>query len=151
MQRSTNRILTTHTGSLPRPQELEQAMLKSLDGEPQDPERMRSLIHDGTISVVRRQVECGVDIVNDGEFGKPSYSTYVQDRLNGFGGESEPLNIQDLPDYPGSEEGLMNDPGFGHLVHPACNGPVTRKDGADAAVRSDIALLKEALSKSDAT
>ncbi|MGH3097743.1 MAG: hypothetical protein ACRDMV_17295, partial [Streptosporangiales bacterium] len=80
MQRSTDRILTTHTGSLPRPAELEEAMLKSLEGEQQDPTRMRSLVHDATVEVVRRQVDCGVDIVNDGEYGKASYSTYVQQR-----------------------------------------------------------------------
>lgn len=151
MQRSTDRILTTHTGSLPRPAELEEAMLKSLEGEQQDPARMRGLIRDATLEVVRRQADCGVDIVNDGEYGKPSYSTYVQQRLDGFGAESVPLNIQDFSDYPGSERSLMADPGFGHLVHPACNAPVSRRDSADAAVAGDIAQLKEAIAGAEAT
>jgi 5-methyltetrahydropteroyltriglutamate--homocysteine methyltransferase len=145
MQRSTERVLTTHTGSLPRPDALEQAMLASLEGRAQDAEELQSLVREATIAVIRRQAGCGVDVVNDGEFSKPSYATYVKDRLTGFGGESGPMNIQDLSDYPGAEEGLLTDPGFAHLVRPACTGPVGRRDDADAATAADISLLKEAL------
>jgi 5-methyltetrahydropteroyltriglutamate--homocysteine methyltransferase len=145
MQRSTERILTTHTGSLPRPDALEQAMLASLEGGPRDAEELQYLVREATISVIRRQADCGVDVVNDGEVGKPSYATYVEGRLTGFGGESGPMNIQDFSDYPGSERALMTDPGFAHLVRPACTGPVRRRDDADAATAADISLLKEAL------
>ena len=95
--------------------------------------------------MVARQASCGVDIVNDGEFGKPSYSTYVKDRLDGFGGESAPMNIRDFTEYPGAEEQLMNDPGFTHLVRPACVGPVSRRPEADEVTASEIALLKHAV------
>ena len=145
MQRSTERILTTHTGSLPRPDALEQAMFAVMDGKPQDAEGLQSLVREATLDVVRRQSSCGVDILNDGEFGKPSYSTYVTDRLTGFGGESGPMNIQDFSEYPGAEEALLTDPGFTHLVRPACIGPVERRADADAATANDIALLKEGL------
>ena len=84
MQRSTSRILTTDTGSLPRPEPLESAMLAQLEGTEQDPKRLRALVEEATIEVVARQASCGVDIVNDGEFGKPSYATYVKDRLEGL-------------------------------------------------------------------
>jgi 5-methyltetrahydropteroyltriglutamate--homocysteine methyltransferase len=145
MQRSTERVLTTHTGSLPRPDALEQAMLASLEGTAQDADELRSLVREATIEVIRRQADCGIDVVNDGEFGKPSYATYVKDRLTGFGGESGPMNIQDLSDYPGAEQGLLTDPGFAHLVRPACTGPVGRRDDADAATAAEISLLKEGL------
>ena len=71
MQRSSSRILTTHTGSLPRPEPLESAMLSELEGNQQDPRRLRALVEEATVEVVARQASCGVDIVNDGEFGKP--------------------------------------------------------------------------------
>jgi 5-methyltetrahydropteroyltriglutamate--homocysteine methyltransferase len=145
MERSTRRILTTHTGSLPRPEALEQAMLASLEGRPQDPEQLESLVREATREVVARQARCGIDIVNDGEFGKPSYATYVKDRLTGFEGESAPMNLEDFGEYPGSEEPLMADPGFAHLVRPACVGPVQRRPDADAATAKEISLLKEAL------
>ena len=103
MQRSTSRILTTHTGSLPRPEPLESAMFAELEGKPSDPPRLRALVEETTGEVVARQASCGVDIVNDGEFGKPSYATYVKDRLEGFAGESAPMNIRDFSEYPGAE------------------------------------------------
>lgn len=152
MQRSTERILTTHTGSLPRPDELEEAMLQTLAGRKQsDPDRVAALVREATAGVVRRQAEAGIDIVNDGEYGKPSYSTYVTDRLNGFGGESDPLVIADFADYPGSERSLASDPAYTQMARPACVEPVTRKDDADAAVQTDIALLKGALEGVDVT
>jgi 5-methyltetrahydropteroyltriglutamate--homocysteine methyltransferase len=145
MQRSTSRILTTHTGSLPRPEPLESAMLSELEGKQQDPKRIRALVEEATVEVVARQASCGVDIVNDGEFGKPSYATYVKDRLDGFGGESGPMNIRDFTEYPGAEEQLMSDPGFTHLVRPACVGPVSRRPDADEVAADEIALLKRAI------
>ena len=101
--------------------------------------------------MVARQASCGVDIVNDGEFGKPSYATYVKDRLEGFGGESAPMNIRDFTEYPGAEEQLMSDPGFTHLVRPACVGPVSRRAEADEVTASEIALLKHAVEGVDVT
>jgi 5-methyltetrahydropteroyltriglutamate--homocysteine methyltransferase len=150
MQRSTTRILSTHTGSLPRPEALEQAMLATLEGEAQDPDQLDSMVREATLDVVARQTGCGIDIVNDGEFGKPSYATYVKDRLTGFDGESAPMNLEDFGEYPGAEEPLMADPGFTHLVRPACVGPVERRPDADAATAKEISLLKDALDRAGA-
>jgi 5-methyltetrahydropteroyltriglutamate--homocysteine methyltransferase len=146
MQRSVDRILTTHTGSLPRPEAVEQAMFAKLDGESVDASALDRAIAAGVREVVDRQVEAGVDIICDGEIGKPSYATYVGDRLAGFGGESTPIVVGDIADYPDTAEVLISDPGFSHMQRPACIGPVSIKN-PDAANR-DIALLTEAVAGS---
>src|SRR5579875_3840432 len=97
MKRSTERILTTHTGSLPRPQELLEALEASSSGARAD---FSALVRRAVADIVRKQVEVGVDIVNDGEMSKPSYATYVKDRLTGFDGEAEPFATADFEDYP---------------------------------------------------
>ena len=84
MKRSTDRILTTHVGSLPRPDDLFQMMLDKMDGKPVDgaayAARVRKAVHDS----VRQQVDAGLDIVSDGEMGKPSFITYAAQRLDGL-------------------------------------------------------------------
>src|SRR6266508_464049 len=85
MKRSTNRILTTHAGSLPRPTALDDAVERRGTDEPAYAATLRSSVAD----VVRKQVEAGVDVVNDGEFGKSSWTGYLTKRLGGF--ESRPL------------------------------------------------------------
>ncbi len=84
-QASNDRILTTHVGSLPRPPELVELLRKRERGEPYDVNTFERTLADAVQAVVTRQVELGIDVVNDGEFGKPSYSTYIQERLSGFG------------------------------------------------------------------
>jgi methionine synthase II (cobalamin-independent) len=86
MKRSTERFLTTHTGSLPRPDDLVRMMYAKEEGVPVDGAALAARIRAAVEEVVRKQVEAGVDLVNDGEMSKPSYATYVKDRLNGFGG-----------------------------------------------------------------
>ena len=88
MRTSTDRILTTHTGSLPRPAGLDRS----------DAGRVRAAVAE----TVRRQVDAGVDIVNDGEVSKPSYATYVIERLSGFEGQPEPARVEAgaSDDYP---------------------------------------------------
>lgn len=90
MRRSTDRILTTHAGSLPRPADLEAAVCTMLEGGETDAAPRQALIEQATREVVQHQVECGVDIVSDGEVGKTSYSTYVSERLDGFGASPGP-------------------------------------------------------------
>jgi 5-methyltetrahydropteroyltriglutamate--homocysteine methyltransferase len=86
MKRSTERILTTHTGSLPRPPDLT-TMLEALDsGKAPDPAAFEARVRRAVADVVRQQVDAGVDVVSDGEQGKVGYSTYVRHRLTGFGG-----------------------------------------------------------------
>ena len=86
MQLSTERILTTHTGSLPRPAGL------PLDSSERDAGQLAAAVR----SVVQAQIDAGVDVINDGEASKPSYATYVTERLSGFGGEGRPLRPKDL-------------------------------------------------------
>src|SRR5262245_65604925 len=85
MRLSTDRILTTHTGSLPRAQDLT-ATLEALDSGrmPDDPGAFDARVRRAVGDIVRQQLEAGVDIVNDGEQGKVGYSTYVRHRLTGF-------------------------------------------------------------------
>jgi 5-methyltetrahydropteroyltriglutamate--homocysteine methyltransferase len=146
MQRSTDRILTTHTGSLPRPAALEEAWLAKLDGQEVGEQDLESLTQAAVQEVVDKQIAAGVDIVSDGEVGKPSYSTYVGDRLHGFGGESGTMVVGDIAAYPETAAALLSDPGFNHMKRPACIGPIS-VNNADAAAR-DIKLLTEAVAAS---
>jgi len=96
---SAGRILTTHTGSLPRPDDLIRNMFAREEGVPVDPPALAAQIRAAVGDVVHRQTAAGLDVVNDGEFSKPSYATYVKDRLDGFGGEAiERYYFVDLDD-----------------------------------------------------
>jgi 5-methyltetrahydropteroyltriglutamate--homocysteine methyltransferase len=98
--------------------------------------------------VVGRQTAAGVDIVNDGEMSKPSYATYVKDRLHGFGGASHPLEYRDLVDFPGMARRVFGDPGRARRKTPACNGPISVRD--PDAVQADTDNLRTALASSGA-
>src|SRR5881397_3916507 len=84
MKRSTERILTTHVGSLARPKDLLDLMRAKVDGEAYDEEAYAARVRRAVAEVVRRQVESGIDIVTDGEQGKPGFYAYVRERLSGF-------------------------------------------------------------------
>src|SRR5262245_9585866 len=99
MKRSTERILTTHTGSLPRPDDLVTMLYAKDKGELQDQAAFETRVREATTEIVRKQIEIGIDIVNDGEAGKVGYSTYVKDRLTGFEGEAAPLRAADVLEY----------------------------------------------------
>ena len=142
MKRSKSRILTTHTGSLPRPWDLVDLMLASEDGSLTDTSLMAAPIAQAVHDVVRRQVDAGVDVVNDGEQSKPSYATYLKDRLNGFDGESASMRRADWEDY--ADALARMDLPMAATFRPACSGPVTRKDSE--ASRTDIANFGAALS-----
>jgi 5-methyltetrahydropteroyltriglutamate--homocysteine methyltransferase len=137
MKKSTDRILTTHTGSLPRPSKLMDAFEASEAGRSVD---LGSAISSAVDEIVRKQVDAGVDIVNDGEMSKPSYSTYVKDRLTGFDGESTAMPLRDMADYPEFGERFARLGVIDKLKRPACTGPVKYKD--TRAVENDIANLK---------
>jgi 5-methyltetrahydropteroyltriglutamate--homocysteine methyltransferase len=142
MKRSTERILTTHTGSLPRPDDL----LAALEAPLASNEREFEAILAGAVAdIVRRQIEAGIDIVNDGEMGKPSYATYVKDRLSGFDGDAAPFAIADFADYPEYGERFMSQGVMQKLSRPACTGSVKCKD--TNAVQADIANLKAAVAQ----
>ena len=85
MQRSTDRILTTHVGSLVRPDDVLQDILKKVAGKPVDEAEFQAKVKRGVAEVVRKQAEIGIDVPSDGEFSKPTFSSYVAERLSGLG------------------------------------------------------------------
>src|SRR6266850_4479672 len=140
MKRSVDRFLTTHTGSLPRPEDLIRMMFAKEEGIPVQPDALGARIRDAVAEIVRRQTDAGVDIVNDGEMSKPSYATYIKDRLNGFGGESQPPPYPDLVEYPGLHQKVYGDRGRARRKMPGCNAPISLRDRE--AVTLDIDNLK---------
>ncbi len=149
MQRSTERFLTTHTGSLPRPDDLIRIMYAKEEGIPVEPGALAARVRSAVAEVVRKQVEAGIDIVNDGEMSKPSYATYVKDRLAGFGGTGNTFIYQDLAAFPSLAKRVFGDPGRSRRKTPACNAPIAVRDLAAAA--ADVDNLKAALAQSPAT
>ena len=128
MRLSTDRILTTHVGSMPRPQALVDMLLKKDHGQPYDPAEYDRVIHDAVGAVVRRQVEAGVDIPSDGEASKVSYSTYMMDRLTGFGGDNQRKVALDLAPYPAFREKMSRMTGTQEFRRASCIGPIAVKD-----------------------
>jgi 5-methyltetrahydropteroyltriglutamate--homocysteine methyltransferase len=137
LRRSTERFLTTHTGSLPRPPDLIRTMFAKEEGVPVDREALGERIRAAVAEVVGKQADAGVDVVNDGEMSKPSYATYIKDRLAGFGGASHPLEYQDLVDFPDLARRVFGDPGRSRRKTPACTGPIEVRDAEAAHVDAD--------------
>src|SRR5688572_1117257 len=136
MRRSTERFLTTHTGSLPRPADLIRMMYAKEEGVPVDRAALAARVRMAVAEVVNKQAEAGIDIVNDGEMSKPSYATYVKDRLAGFGGSGNTFVYQDLVAFPNLAKRVFGDPGRSRRKTPACNAPIAVRD--PQAVRTDI-------------
>jgi len=142
MKRSTSRILTTHTGSLPRTGSVLE-MLQSRDRRGRvDQQAFEASALSAVTEVVDQQIETGLDVINDGEQSKPSYATYVKDRLTGFDGvASEPprarLDDQDFPEWAAQFAS-----GSTSTHRPACTGPIAWKDWS--AVQQDLTRLKKA-------
>lgn len=145
MKRSTERFLTTHTGSLPRPDDLVQIMFAKEEGLRVDAATLKARIRAAVAAVVESQVEAGIDIVNDGEMSKPSYATYIKDRLHGFDGESRPLVYQDLVGFPEFARRVFGDPGRSRRRTPGCDGPISLGD--PQAPENDVANLTLALAR----
>src|SRR5207237_3529323 len=136
---STERILTTHTGSLPRPADLT-TLLETLDaGTPLDTAAFETRVRQAVAEVVRKQIEAGVDVVNDGEQGKVGYSTYVRHRLTGFGGQSAVPARPDWADFP---QAAARSERPSTIMRPACNGAIEWKDRT--AGQKDLANLRAA-------
>jgi len=143
MKRSLDRVLTTHTGSLPRPADLIRMMFAREEGVPVDGPALAARIRAAVTEVVRQQTDAGITVVSDGELSKPSYATYIKDRLSGFGGTSQSLQYRDLVDFPEMAKRVFGDPGRSRRKTPACTGPVSLRDPAAAQV--DVDNLKAAL------
>jgi 5-methyltetrahydropteroyltriglutamate--homocysteine methyltransferase len=144
MKRSTDRILTTHAGSLPRPDDLTHMMWDEIDKKPVDNAKVRARVKDAVAEIVKHQDECGVDIVSDGEMSKVGFSNYVTQRFSGFG-ERAGFTSTDLADFPDVAARNFGGEGGQHIVMPCLEGPMTLKD--PDAVKRDIANLKAALGK----
>lgn len=151
MKRSTERILTTHTGSLMRPDNLLQLMVAKEQGKPVDATILADSVRDAVADVVKHQVALGIDIVSDGEMSKIGFANYVKDRLTGFGGESNPVVAQDVLDHPDLRVRMFrrNEGRESRYFTPACNGPIALRD--QEAVHQDIANMKAALQESQST
>lgn len=144
MKRSVRRILTTHTGSLPRPEGLLALITAKESGNLAGDADFDGSVREAVGETIRKQLEAGVDVVNDGEMSKPGYSTYVKDRLSGFEGESTPLTgmLADMRDFPEYGARLFSQSPAALLKMPACNGPIRYRDTRD--LETDLANLKAA-------
>tara|TARA_B100000131_G_scaffold322317_1_gene375848 strand:- start:1823 stop:2890 length:1068 start_codon:yes stop_codon:yes gene_type:complete len=118
-------------------------MFAKEEGQEVDPSELSLAVKQSVREVVERQLKAGVDIVNDGEVSKPSYATYIKDRLAGFGGESASLVYQDLSEFPAMAERVFNDPGRSRRKTPGCNSKISVHD--KDAVFKDIENLKETM------
>jgi len=145
MKRSTERFLTTHTGSLPRPEDLIRMMYAREEGVPVDPAALSERVASAVEEVVRKQAEAGVDVVNDGEMSKPSYATYIKDRLSGFGGTGNTFVYQDLVAFPNLAKRVFGDPGRSRRKTPACNAAIGVHD--PQAAKTDVDHLQAAFDK----
>jgi 5-methyltetrahydropteroyltriglutamate--homocysteine methyltransferase len=158
MKRSTDRILTTHVGSLSRPDALVSILTARDRGQPFDREAYSRLVREAVADVVRRQTDAGVDVVTDGEQGKASFFGYVVERFTGFERQPAPTGQDgstraasreylDFPEYYAWSdriaEGLGGRGNTRRYGVDVCTGPVTYR--GQAAVREDIATLKAAL------
>src|SRR5690349_14177612 len=143
MHRSDQRFLTTHTGSLPRPDDLIRLMYAKEEGIPVEPQALAARVRTAVAEIVGKQADAGVDLINDGELSKPSYATYIKDRLNGFGGTGNTFVYQDLADFPRLEKRVFGDPGRSRRKTPACNAPISVRD--KQAPQTDADNLKAAL------
>ena len=139
MQRSSERFLTTHVGSLPRPDDLVRTMFAQEEGVLVDRGALEIRVRTAVEEVVGHQLDAGIDLVNDGEMSKPSYASYPKYRLSGFDGESVTFSYRDLDDFPAMARRVMSDPGRSRRRTPACTGPIAPT--GDDAVHRDVESL----------
>ena len=153
MNRSTQRILTTHVGSLPRPRDLLQMTLARDRGEPCDERAYEARLGEAVAEVVDTQSRIGLDVIDDGEFGKASFMHYVNQRLSGFEPGVGPRagnpfansrEFQAFPEYYASV-GLGTSGPAAKAPHMTCTGPIAYKGHAE--LQRDIANLKAALAR----
>jgi 5-methyltetrahydropteroyltriglutamate--homocysteine methyltransferase len=149
MKRSTERILTTHVGSLPRPQEVVDLLFAEDRGEPVDPAQFEAVMQRAVNNAVAQQSEARIDIASDGEMSKISYATYIRHRLTGFEGDSPRPTPQDLDDFPEYRDRLVKAGHSATYRRPVCKGPIAVKSLQP--LKNDIARMKAALAKANMT
>ena len=151
MQRSTERILTTHAGSLPRPRDLLGLVRSRARGERIDETAFQARLRQAVGEIVRKQAALGIDVVDDGEFGKPSFVTYVRERLGGLTrqeGERQSPWIRSreaisFPEFYKAQAGAVN----ARQALMACTGPITYRGHKE--LQTDLDNLKAALAGVD--
>ena len=142
MKRSADRILTTHTGSLPRSPDLQEFLRQREERGSLDEDRFAAGVRAAVAAVVAKQRDTGIDVVNDGEQGRAQYATYVKERLTGFEGERmvrrrPRLDDDDFPEFAEIQTHLSSR----NMPQPACTGPIGWKDWR--AVEQDIETLQK--------
>ncbi len=149
VQQNTDHIQTTHIGSLPRPHNLLDLLKTKYAGQPYDERQLNSVLAQAVADVVRKQVECGVEIVTDGEYSKPGFFTYIRERFDGF--ESRPdqklvIFQQEVSAFPEYYAQYFKEAMMGGAILPivpvVCTAPVRYK--GEAKLQTDIANMKEA-------
>jgi 5-methyltetrahydropteroyltriglutamate--homocysteine methyltransferase len=161
MKRSTDRIRTTHTGSLPRPPQVLEGLRAQAEGRPFDAQAFEVLLKESVAEIVRKQAEAGIDVVGDGECSKPSFRAYLAERIGGFEARvpksgvpmAGPIdfNGRDAGLFPDYYRGVQEHSPFANAVRVAprvCVAPI-RYIGRQALER-DIANLKEAMAAAGA-
>src|SRR6516165_8970096 len=148
MKRSTDRILTTHTGSLPRTTKVIELLLAERQNRGARKAELNAAVGDAIAHVVQKQIESGIDVINDGEQGRTDYTVHVLDRLAGFAGESTPPLGTGDPEFPELAQ-LLSQFASPFQHRPSCNGDVAWKD-FDAAL-ADIELSRDTMKGAAAT
>jgi 5-methyltetrahydropteroyltriglutamate--homocysteine methyltransferase len=143
MSSSQGRILTTHVGSLPRPQDVVGMLLKRAQGEWVDPVAFQKAVDAAVQDAVKRQKKVGIDIPSDGEMSKISYATYVAERLTGFSGDSPRRVPSDLLEVPRYMKRLADSGGTPKLARPCCTGAIQVR--TTEPLEADLARFQGAL------
>jgi 5-methyltetrahydropteroyltriglutamate--homocysteine methyltransferase len=148
MKLSTERILTTHVGSLPRSQAVVDLLFARENAQPYDAAEFDRVMSAAVAATVKRQVAIGLDCVSDGETSKISYATYIKDRLSGFAGDNERLIAADLQAYPELRAKLALFAGKQSFKRQSCVGPIAVVERES--LRKDLANLRAAVTASGA-
>jgi 5-methyltetrahydropteroyltriglutamate--homocysteine methyltransferase len=149
MRLSTDRILTTHVGSLPRSQAVTDVLFARERGDSVDARADAAVITHAVAEVVRRQVAIGIDVVSDGEMSKISYATYIAQRFAGFGGDTPREPGQDLVEFPGLLTKLAERGSTAKYRRPRCVGEVKLQDAEP--LRTDLRNMQAAISLASPT
>ena len=143
---STGRILTTHAGSLPRDTKLRPLLAAMSKGQSIDPGELEAATEEATRNTVRRQIDAGLDVINDGEQGRESFFTYVQHRMTGFGGESRRVLMADRTHFKEFSERsvaqAMAEDRVSLMTAPRAQSAVTYTEAGRAALRAECERLR---------
>jgi 5-methyltetrahydropteroyltriglutamate--homocysteine methyltransferase len=150
MKYSTDRILTTHAGALPQPEDLKQMHAAQVAGQPYDPQAFKSRVRSAVAEVVKKQLDCGLAIINDGEMGKSNFSRYARERLSGFterdakpGDQVSSIFARDRVEFDDYFRKRLGGIRGENVKRVFCNGPL--KYTGQASLKAEIEDFKAAL------